>query len=159
LGLRLYKVQSFTSDPAVLKQAIESFRPTSLPQHGSTMAPAPVTSSAAATGGGSPRPGPLTAAAALQLNSLQEFQAEAGAPALQVRIDPTLAAMRAISRELAGRPGRKNLIWVSAGLPISLVPETNEMTFVNTRAADPTAPPPLPNENTFGSYNQGVRQQ
>lgn len=159
LGNRLYKIQAFTSDPAVLKAALESFRPASLPQHGSTLAPAQLASTAAATGGGSSRPAALMAASALAVSNLQSFQAEQAIPALQARIETTLAAMRAIARELNGHPGRKNLIWVSAGFPVSLVPETNEITYVNTRAADPTGPPPLPNEQTFGAYNQGIRQQ
>lgn len=158
LGNRLYKIQAFTSDPAVLQAAIAAFHPVSLPQHGSTLPPASVTSATEASGGGSTRPGALMSAAALQVSNLQTFANE-GEPFLQTRIETTLAAMRAIARELAGRPGRKNLIWVSGGFPVSLVPETDEITYVNTRAADPTGPPPLPNEQTFGAYNQGIRLQ
>jgi VWFA-related protein len=152
-------MQSFTGDPAVLKAAIESYRPATLPQHGSTLSQPQLGSSSMATGAGSTRGGSLIAQSALQVNSLLAFQAEQAAPMLQARIETTLAAMRAIARELSGHPGRKNLVWVSAGFPVSLVPETNEVTFVNTRASDPTAPPPLPTEQTYASYNQGIRQQ
>lgn len=159
LGNRLYRIQPFTSDPAVLLAAIESFQPASLPQHGSALSPLPAVSAAAASGGGSSRPAGLMNAAALEASNLQTFQSEQALPALQARIETTLAAMRAIARELSGHSGRKNLVWVSAGFPVSLVPETNTITYVNTRAADPTGPPPLPNEQTFTAYNQGIRQQ
>jgi VWFA-related protein len=41
------------------------------------------------------------------------------ADALKARADSTISALEAIARHLAGIPGRKNLIWVSAAFPLS----------------------------------------
>lgn len=41
------------------------------------------------------------------------------ADALKDRTDSTLSGLEAIARHLAGIPGRKNLIWVSAAFPLS----------------------------------------
>ncbi|HZI58541.1 MAG TPA: VWA domain-containing protein [Verrucomicrobiae bacterium] len=38
-------------------------------------------------------------------------------------MDITIAALNSLARALAGYPGRKNLIWVSEGFPITLFPE------------------------------------
>lgn len=38
-------------------------------------------------------------------------------------IDVTIAALNSLARALAGYPGRKNLIWISEGFPITLFPE------------------------------------
>lgn len=157
LGTRLYRLQDFTNDPAVLRAAIESYNPVSLPEHGSTLSPSKLTST-----GGVEGPHGFTqssAAMTLALKNIQQFQAEQAGPALQLRIETTLAAMRALSRDLAGHPGRKNLVWVTAGFPVSLIPQSNEIVSVNMRSDDPTAPPPLPSEQTYGAFNRGVLQE
>ncbi|MBZ5567251.1 MAG: VWA domain-containing protein [Acidobacteriia bacterium] len=157
LGNRLYKLQDFTSDPQVLKSAIEAFHPVSLPQHGSTMAPLDTSSAAAATGAAAGLHG-LSNASAAAIAIMSQFQAEQATPMLENRIGTTLAAMTLIARELAGRPGRKNLVWVTAGFPVSLDPVTNETTFV-PMARDARGGEPLPQEQTYAAYNQQVRQE
>jgi VWFA-related protein len=160
LGNQLYKIQEFTSDPAVLRAALESYTPVSLPAHGSNLPPQRTGSTGIATGSAGVRGLSSLAAgeAAIAGQAMQQFQLEQTAPSLQFRIETTLAAMRAIARELDGHLGRKNLVWVTAGFPFSLIPEINAVTYVNTRAADPTGPPPLPTEQTFGTYNQDIQQ-
>jgi len=155
LGTRLYRLQDFTNDPAVLRAAIESYNPVSLPEHGSTLAPSKITSTGGAMSGGAA----ASAAMATAIQNIQQFQAEQAGPALQLRIETTLAAMRALSRDLAGHPGRKNLVWVTAGFPVSLIPQSNEVAAVTMRGADPTAPIPLPSEQTYGAFNRGVLQE
>lgn len=157
LGNNLYKLLDFTSDPQVLKQALESFQPMNLPQHGQTMAPivpSPAIASGAAVLEGTrvPRTGGSTQGA------MQQFQGEMATPMLQARIGTTLAAMTLIARELGGKPGRKNLVWVTAGFPVSLNPSTNEVTFVNM-ARDSKGGEPLPQEQTYAAFNQQVRQE
>jgi VWFA-related protein len=41
------------------------------------------------------------------------------------RVDPTADAIEAISRHLAGLPGRKNLVWMSANIPLTPVSGTS----------------------------------
>lgn len=43
------------------------------------------------------------------------------ADAVKNRADATLSALEAVARHLAGIPGRKNLIWVSASFPLSFI--------------------------------------
>jgi VWFA-related protein len=57
--------------------------------------------------------------------SLERFNAENIVLTTDSRVVTTLAALRAIGRATAGYPGRKNLIWVSAAFPFTLVPETS----------------------------------
>lgn len=159
LGTRLYRLQDFTSDPAVLAAALKSYAPSSQPGQDSTLAPMRTTST-----GGIAQTGALGgmqagAAMATALQNIQQFQGEQAGAALQMRIENTLAAMRALGRDLAGHPGRKNLVWVTAGFPVSLIPQSNEVAYVNQRSADPTAPPPLPSEQTYDAFNRGVLQE
>jgi VWFA-related protein len=157
LGNNLYKLLDFTSDPQVLKAALEKFQPMNLPQHGQTMAPiAP--SPVMASGGNTVTGTSASGATASALGIMQQFQAEQATPMLQARIGTTLAAMMLIARELGGKPGRKNLVWVTAGFPVSLNPSTNEVTFV-PMARDSKGGEPLPQEQTYGAFNQQVRQE
>jgi VWFA-related protein len=157
LGNRLYKLQDFTSDPQVLKSAIESFQPVSLPQHGSSMAPLNTTTAAAATGVTGTLRNPSSASAAA-LGAMTQFQAEQATPILENRIGATLGAMTLIARELDGKPGRKNLVWVTAGFPVSLDPVSNELTFV-PMGRDAKGGELLPQEQTYEAFNQQMRQE
>jgi VWFA-related protein len=157
LGNNLYKLLDFTSDPQVLREALEKFQPMNLPQHGQTMAPiAP--SPVMASGGNNLQGTSPSGATASALGIMQQFQAEMTTPMLQARIGTTLAAMTLIARELGGKPGRKNLVWVTAGFPVSLNPSTNEVTFV-PMGRDIRGGEPLPQEQTYGAFNQQVRQE
>ena len=51
--------------------------------------------------------------------ALERMDTMIKADALKDRADSTLSALEAIARHLAGIPGRKNLIWVSAAFPLS----------------------------------------
>src|SRR5262249_23153824 len=44
------------------------------------------------------------------------------------RVEATAQAITAIARHMAGRPGRKNLIWVSGGFPIQIGMESTSVT-------------------------------
>jgi hypothetical protein len=61
-------------------------------------------------------------AAARVTSSLEAFQKEELTNVVDHRVEITLAALRALSRILGGIPGRKNVIWLSAGFPFSLLP-------------------------------------
>lgn len=159
LGYRLYRLQDFTNDPAVLRAAVQSYSPENLPEHGSTLTSPRVTSTGGVAETGARGGTAAAAVMATAIQNIQQFQSEQAGAALQLRIAATLAAMRSLSRELAGHPGRKNLVWVTAGFPVSLIAQTNEVTYLNDRSADPTAPPPLASEQTYGAFNQGVLQE
>ena len=158
LGNNLYKLLDFTSDPQVLQQALESFQPMSLPTQGQISSPVPPSPIIAS--GGNSRTGttPPKPAVAVALGIMQQFQGEQGTPVLQARIGTTLAAMTLLARELGGKPERKNLVWVTAGFPFSLDPTTNELTFV-PMGRDSKGGERLPQEQTYGAFNQQVRQE
>jgi hypothetical protein len=54
------------------------------------------------------------------LAGLRDFYSVQAQSQLDFRIINTLAAFRAIAREVAGHPARKNLIWVSGGFPLKV---------------------------------------
>jgi len=156
LGNGLFKLQGFTSDPGLLRAALENYRPAQVRETAASQIEQRVTSVPAANIGlrgatGEARVNSL-------ISTLSFFENEQEVLALDVRIRTTLESLRAISRMVSGMPGRKNLVWVSARFPFSLTPEDASVTFTPTRANDPTAPPPTPQENTQFAYQQQVRQ-
>src|SRR5262249_40438117 len=50
----------------------------------------------------------------------------------------TLSAMRSLSRILSGVPGRKNVVWVTAAFPFSLIPEDRVMSEAEMAESLPT---------------------
>lgn len=115
LGTKLRLLQDFTTDPATLKEVIRKLKTTSSP-----LLPNP-------TGG--PEQEVLPAGIAdsgmlppEMLDTIMSFEQEATAAQTDLRIAYTLSAMNALSRQLAGYPGRKNLVWVSEAFPINIDP-------------------------------------
>lgn len=116
MSSRLYLLQGFTSNPDILKNAIEH----KLTARASALLDDPVgtnadqqTMSDTASDAGAP---------ALVVSSLQQFEAEQESFQTQLRMRYTLDAFNALARYLAGYPGRKNLIWFSGSFPLSLSP-------------------------------------
>ncbi len=156
LGNGLFKLQGFTSDPALLRAALENYRPAQVRETAASQIEQRVTSVPPANIGlrgttGEARVNSL-------ISTLSFFENEQEVLALDVRMRTSLESLRAIARMVSGMPGRKNLVWVSARFPFSLTPEDASVTFTPTRANDPTAPPPTPQENTQFAYQQQVRQ-
>ncbi|HXE89412.1 MAG TPA: VWA domain-containing protein [Terriglobales bacterium] len=158
LGNGLYKLQGFTTDPELLRQALENWRPESARETATTPVEVRL---------GSVPPEAIGARGVQvrESNTLQRlrfaldhFQQEEAVTALEVRMGITLESLRAIGRMVAGMPGRKNLVWVSAAFPFTLTPEDASVTYTPTRANDPTAPPPIAEENTAFAYSQQLRQ-
>ena len=148
LGNQLRKMQDFTSDPAVLRAAIEKVVPQVLSK-GAPGTPGETRISSALGGLTGPHgeTGPAQAAAiGAALRSVQDFQSAEVTSALQVRMGATVESLRMLSRILTGYRGRKNLVWVAAAFPFSLTPQDTEVVSAFARVDDPTAPPPLPNE-------------
>jgi VWFA-related protein len=157
LGNGLYRLQGFTTDPELLRQALQSWRPESARETATTPAEQRVTSAVpedlGRRGYSPPRP-----RVQYILGAIEHFEQEQAVTALEVRIGVTLESLRAIGRMVAGMPGRKNLVWVSAAFPFTLTPEDASVTYTPTRANDPTAPPPIAEENTAFAYAQQIRQ-
>src|ERR1041385_6198978 len=114
LGSRLLLVQDFTSDPAVLKAAVQNLKDLRSPLMEN------------ASGGpvkfwfeGVPLPTEIKRRAL-------EFQQETESSQTDIRMTITLTALNQLARTLAGYPGRKNLIWVSETFPLNI--EANKAT-------------------------------
>jgi len=115
LGNKLTLIQDFTSDPEMLKKAIAGLKqPKSraMTNAADSMVTAqlPMGSAAAETVGSMPG----------LLRGLAEFRDQQSAAQADVRVSITLDALNALARSLAGYPGRKNLIWVSETIPITI---------------------------------------
>ncbi|MGA7155573.1 MAG: VWA domain-containing protein, partial [Acidobacteriaceae bacterium] len=117
LGLanRLFLLQDFASDPAILRMAVEhmliprspALLDRSLETHGQ---PPPNLAS-------SPSPTDIAA-------NLRQFESGIGSLETGFRQQFTLDALNTLAHYLSGFPGRKTLIWVSSSFPFSILPET-----------------------------------
>ena len=126
LNSQLNMIQGFTSDSKRLVAAAESLLLSDSGSHlltteeerqNSEISAANAAVNAAATARGDPSQG----AASAILNALrteEDFQDD-------VRVRITLEGIAALARAVAGYPGRKNLLWLSARFPFRLDPEFN----------------------------------
>ena len=119
LGSSLRILQGFTSDPALLRAAVDQ----SLT--GSTILPNPANDTKSisnyiqdSTAGMDTNLG-----LASQLGEIQNFEKEEYAMTIDLRAKETLGAMAQIGQYLSGIPGRKNLIWLSESFPLSIAPD------------------------------------
>jgi VWFA-related protein len=119
----LYVLQEFTSDPKILGAAIRNLRPQEQArQRGASSRPV--------TFNGNETPGPgLISATKISLAQAEVagFQNLVTGYNLEVRTAVTMDAMRELSRLLAGLPGRKNVVWVTADFPFDLIPQDPNM--------------------------------
>lgn len=118
LASSLNLLQDFTDDVTLLKTAVEKFTP----QKSLEMQRAEVEQlvpKVQLTGDTGVRGAQGTTALQL-LEHMSEFLNDQAKIAEDQRAQRTLAALRLLSHRLAGYPGRKNLVWVSAGFPIAL---------------------------------------
>jgi len=118
---KLSLVQDFTDNPDVLRAALEKMRGTET-ELSKASAPALETPQTAPPAG--------LQFASLQVQSafsaLRRFQEVELQYEKDRRTEATLAAMRSLNRVLGGLPGRKNIIWLTAGFPFSLIPEQDD---------------------------------
>ena len=126
LGRRLTMLQNFTTDPKLLKAALQK------------------TSSAESDNGTQVEPidDPDAMSAFLEdepnfpaasLTAIEQFEREVYASQMDTRVRETLNALRAIARHVAGYPGRKNLLWISSSFPIAINPDV-DLRFSGMRA-------------------------
>jgi VWFA-related protein len=112
LSDRLRLLQDFTTDPAVLKDVVRSFKGKSSPlltmsTDGSPIAPV--------------LPGVAQSLPPQMAAQIKEFQDQMTVDATDQRVQATLAALNSLSRTLSGYPGRKNLIWLSETFPFDVM--------------------------------------
>lgn len=123
----LQVLQDFTDDPSLLRTAVENFTPKTsrelLIEDLSHRLPPPSRQLAE-----TPQ---LLAARTARVSALYEFYSDQAELAVGARIRATLHAFETIARLLAGYPGRKNLIWVSASFPLGVLRTTSGSAYVN----------------------------
>jgi VWFA-related protein len=112
-GIRL--LQDFTTDPALLKQVVSSFKGKSSPllsvsADGSPVAPI--------------LPGIAQSLPPGMAAQIREFQDQLTTTMSDQRVQMTLSALNSLARTLSGYPGRKNLIWISETFPFDVVLST-----------------------------------
>jgi VWFA-related protein len=127
LSNRLRIVQGFTEDGAALRAAIKrsAANPTEsalLPTSAETNLGQTAVSEAASMapiGGGNEAAG-ASSQAASSADSLQSFLDQQTQFEANERVEMTLEALQQIARYLSGIPGRKNLVWFSSSIPLTL---------------------------------------
>ncbi len=116
LGRSLRRLQDFTDNAELLRAAISGFNPQVSPELEAAdvekQLPRPHESGGTSEG---TRERLMT-----MLAGLRDFYSEQAQTELDFRIVNTLAAFRAIARAVAGHAGRKDLIWVSGGFPLTV---------------------------------------
>lgn len=113
LSDRIHLLQDFTTDPAVLKDVVRSFKGKNSPLL------------TAVTADGSPiapvLPGVAQSLPPQMANQIKAFQDQMTIDTTDQRVQMTLAALNSLSRTLSGYPGRKNLIWLSETFPFDVM--------------------------------------
>jgi len=117
LGSSLRRLQDFTDDPALLKAAVESFTPNepveqqisrmdqNLPRYSGAVASTDLRSQ--------------QVSGALIVERMREFLEDQASLGIDMRVGMTLTAFQAIAHAVAGLPGRKSLVWVTASFPLA----------------------------------------
>jgi VWFA-related protein len=115
LSSRLRLVQGFTSDPALLLNAIDK-KTNPHPSSQLDQAPNQGLNSVAADQS-------TFGVSSDAAGAMQQFAADQNAYQVDMRVRLTLDAMEQLARYLGAIPGRKNLIWFSGSFPIQLDPD------------------------------------
>jgi VWFA-related protein len=115
LDRNLHLLQDFTTDPKLLREAAKKA----------------ISLDAAGLAEVDPRDDPEALSAQLEdvpgasLDTLERFERETFSAQMDIRVQATLDAMRAIARHLSGYPGRKNLLWISSSFPLQIAPDAD----------------------------------
>ena len=128
LGRRLEMIQSFTTDPKLLRATLEKIPVASQPTGPESSRSDPDAASMLPEQSALDRgPEPL-------MDAVRDFQHDTFFLAGWIRSQHTIEAVRAIARHAAGYPGRKNLLWVASNFPQWLTQEaaTRNNPFLST---------------------------
>lgn len=114
---RLIRLKDFTDNGDDLRAALEKYKPGMVANAPDQTQKADVTprnsQGSLRTGGGN----------VTMYEIFNSFESGVNNTALEIRVRNTLGALRELALITGGHPGRKNLIWISSGLPITLSPE------------------------------------
>jgi len=115
LGTRLRMVQDFTSDPDLLHEAVKkvTFQSSMFNQEQQDFTDE--------FPGLDPDSSDQSVAEMAQ--SLKDFEAEQEAFQRDIQVRITLDAMKELAHNVAGYPGRKNLVWLSGSFPLTIFPD------------------------------------
>jgi VWFA-related protein len=165
LGHRLTLLQGFTTDPSLLKTALEKASTgvgNSMVQadpHDAADATSAFMEKIVANDPNMNNDGLMAAAA----EAIQRFEKETYASNMDMRVHESVDALMAIARNVAGYPGRKNLLWISSGFPIVLNPEMGIVggtQNANARSSAPSQGNPGSDKNSFiGMRNYGAEMR
>jgi VWFA-related protein len=114
MGTRLRLVQTFTTDPKLLREAAAKTMVVDQPMPDLDPMDNPDSLAALLDGVQHVPPG-------LQ-SALENFDQSTFSLEANVRMHRTLDALRSIARYLDGYPGRKNILWISTSFPLLLLP-------------------------------------
>jgi VWFA-related protein len=125
MGPKLRMLQDFTSDPSLLREAVKKAKDTSMGvrRESSNAADLP--------------PGLLQALPDGMLQIILRFGQDQVINQMDQRVSLTLEQLGALARNLAGYPGRKNLIWVSEAFPDFLAPSNPDLSGKNSSGRGP----------------------
>jgi VWFA-related protein len=122
LGDTLAVLQDFTTNPELLRAALESYavsRSSKLEGRVEALQPPLKEVLVAAAGEAATR-----AVFERTRFAVNQFESERISVATDLRVAATLEALDAIARACAGYPGRKNLIWISGAFPLYIMPSS-----------------------------------
>lgn len=114
LSSQLYMLQGFTTDPAILRSAID---------HHLLARSSPLMDDPTGLNGGDDAADSAIDATSEAASSMQQFESERQSFQTQLRIQYTIDAFDSMGHYLANFPGRKNLIWFSGAFPIDIMPD------------------------------------
>jgi VWFA-related protein len=112
LGRRLEMIQSFTTDPKLLRATVEKV-PVATPPTGPESSPSDPDAASIF-----PEQSVLDRDPGTLMNAVRDFEHDGFFLSGWVRIQRTMEALRAIARHAAGYPGRKNLLWIASNFPV-----------------------------------------
>src|SRR5579884_203683 len=112
LGDKLRLMQDFTTDPALLKKVVSSFKGKNSPY---------LSVSADGTPVAPILPGIAQSLPPQMAVQIREFQDQLTGSLTDQRVQLTLSSLNSLARTLSGYPGRKNLIWVSETFPFDVM--------------------------------------
>ena len=154
-------LQDLTSDPQILYTALQRFKPLQNQYTPSSGAPpsgpaGPLDSSLTP-----PTDTGLPLQIAVLVNSiqaqLQSFANVAEGYAQEQRVVLTLNALNSLSRILGGLPGRKDIIWVTGDVPLSLIPEDRTVTSAELAEDLPSLNTRRVDQHASGNYAATAR--
>lgn len=137
----LQMLQNFNSDGKQLRSTIDTLMkagPFGGKQLAFNLAPSPTMqqqlgvadvnfnmNSSPAPGVGSGKNSPSGSSGLGKFPDVKDLTALKAARDRDIRVNTTADALRAMARHLAGYPGRKKLVWISAAFPFSVLPSAN----------------------------------